>query len=222
MVPLLLCLGALCGLLDAAPQRFTVRRTAEVVADLEMSSPGSDWSKKGREAALATVTLDGAKVQHVMLYAGAARHTYSAMLGTVQPGEHALVIERNAQFSAAGSGLEVHRATFREVDPGNPEWAVLANAPLLYARADAVGEFTDVPLIAYCERLEEGGARLLQYTVIFSNEDGGTSTRALMARWGRTTDIEYIYRGTLNAAGRVAASHDSGQGPQGHPLRRRV
>jgi hypothetical protein len=42
----------------------------------------------------------------------------------------------------------------------------------------------------YVERLGDS----LQYTVVFSNEDGGTSTRALMARWGRTTDIEYIYR----------------------------
>jgi hypothetical protein len=38
------------------------------------------------------------------------------------------------------------------------------------------------------------GVDLLQYTVVFSSEDGGTSTRALMARWGRTTDIEYVYR----------------------------
>jgi hypothetical protein len=42
----------------------------------------------------------------------------------------------------------------------------------------------------YVERLGDS----LQYTIVFSNEDGGTSTRALMARWGRTTDIEYVYR----------------------------
>jgi hypothetical protein len=46
----------------------------------------------------------------------------------------------------------------------------------------------------YCERL----GKVLQYTAIFSNEDGGTSTRALMARWGRTTDIEYVYRHDLS------------------------
>jgi hypothetical protein len=46
----------------------------------------------------------------------------------------------------------------------------------------------------YCERYTSEGQRVLQYTVIFSNEDGGTSTAALMARWGRTTDIEYVYR----------------------------
>src|SRR5207248_943806 len=33
--------------------------------------------------------------------------------------------------------------------------------------------------------------------------DGGTPTDALMARWGRTTDIEYIYRVQLDPAGKT-------------------
>ena len=61
---------------------------------------------------------------------------------------------------------------------------------MLYARLNTVGKFSDAPLLMYCERDGE----TLVYTVIFSNEDGGTSTRALMARWGRSTDIEYVYR----------------------------
>src|SRR6185436_13509384 len=32
-----------------------------------------------------------------------------------------------------------------------------------------------------------------RYTAIFTNEDGGTQTLALMARWGRGTDIEWVY-----------------------------
>ena len=39
----------------------------------------------------------------------------------------------------------------------------------------------------------ESGSRWLKYSVIFSNEDGGTPGVALMARWGRTTDIELAY-----------------------------
>ena len=34
----------------------------------------------------------------------------------------------------------------------------------------------------------------MRYTVIFTNEDGGTQTAALMARWGRATDIEWVYQ----------------------------
>ena len=48
------------------------------------------------------------------------------------------------------------------------------------------------------------GTRTIEYTVIWSNEDGGTNSPALMARWGRTTDIEWIYRVRVDAAGNVA------------------
>jgi CheY-like chemotaxis protein len=194
VLPVLFCLLLMAAGLRAQPQPFTVRKTAEVVVDLEMSSPGSDWARPGREAALATVTLDRGRPQHVMLYAGEARHTYSAFLGKLAAGEHTLIVERHTRFSAAGSKLIVHAARFREIAEGDPQWQALAYAPILYARADTIGQFTDVPLAAYCERLVEDGKPLLQYTTIFSNEDGGTSTRALMARWGRTTDIEYIYK----------------------------
>jgi CheY-like chemotaxis protein len=201
VLPLLACLLAFTLSASAQTFPFRVARRAEVVAELEMSSPGSDWAKGGREAALATLQLDGTPAQHVMLYAGAARHTYGAFLGALDAGAHQLRIERHAKFSAAGSGLAVHGVRFRQVAPGDPEYATLASAPILYARADTIGLFTDVPLIAYCERLIEAGKPLLQYTTIFSNEDGGTSTRALMARWGRTTDIEYIYKRWLSADG---------------------
>jgi hypothetical protein len=77
----------------------------------------------------------------------------------------------------------------------------LAHAPVVHARADTIGKSTDVPLIAYYTEARDGGERVLEYTVVFSNEDGGTSTRDLMARWGRAADIEYLYRVWLNADG---------------------
>lgn len=182
---------------------FTVAQQAEVIADLRLTSPGSDWSKPGREAALANVTVDDRPAQQVMLYGGESRHTYSVFLGTLAAGDHRLTIERNARFSAPGSDLAIWNAQFREVPQSSPDYQMVANAPVLYARAGSVGQFTDVPLMVYCERLTERRGQHLQYTVIFSNEDGGTSTRALMARWGRTTDIEYVYRAWLDRRGEV-------------------
>jgi len=41
--------------------------------------------------------------------------------------------------------------------------------------------------------VSEGTDVIVRYTVIFTNEDGGTQTLALMARWGRGTDIEWAY-----------------------------
>jgi hypothetical protein len=80
----------------------------------------------------------------------------------------------------------------------------------------------------YCETFRESGKTLLRYTVIFSNEDGGTQTAALMARWGRTTDIEWVVDVEIDANGRVinstyqGASHVTktfqGKRESDHPL----
>jgi CheY-like chemotaxis protein len=185
-----LCVLLLCMMWALHGATFRVSQPAEVVAELDMRAPGTDWSEEGREAKLATLLVDGNAQQQVMLYAGAEQFTYRVFLGKLAAGEHRL------DFS--GEGVEMTGARFRE-DSSD----VVVNAPILYARANTIGKFTDVPMIVYCERLTENGGTYLQYTVIFSNEDGGTSTRALMARWGRTTDIEYVYRAFLDANGAV-------------------
>ncbi len=174
----------------ASAQTFQVSKQSEVVADLDLRAPGMDWSQEGHEAALVSISVDGKIQQNVMVYGGAVPHTYPVFLGSLAPGEHRLALQ--------GSNFEQLGARFRE--DGSD---VLAQAPILYARPNTIGKFTDIPLITYCERLQEGRYPVLQYTVIYSNEDAGTSTRALMARWGRTTDIEWVYKAFLNADGTV-------------------
>jgi hypothetical protein len=56
---------------------------------------------------------------------------------------------------------------------------------------------------------------------VFSNEDGGTRTDALMARWWRTTDIEYLYRVTLDNHDRVVKEVFQGIDEKPHPFRGR-
>ncbi len=184
-----LCVLLLCVTMLHA-ETFKVRTAGEVVADLDLRAPGTDWSHEGHEAALATVFVDGRAQQQIMLYSGATQFTYPVFLGALAAGEH--------HVDVRGEGVEFKAARFRE-DPSD----VLVNAPILYARANTIGKYTDIPLIVYCERLSENGDPFLQYAVIFSNEDGGTSTRALMARWGRTTDVEYVYRVFLAPNGAV-------------------
>lgn len=163
---------------------FRVGRSSEVIAELEMSAPEGEW-------ALAELTIDLAGKQHALAWGGAQRRGYAVFLGRLDAGEH--VLEAHD-----APGLRVHGAKFREMAPDDKDFEAIAHAPVLYAREDTVGTLNDAPLLMYCERL----GTMLQYTAIFSNEDGGTSTRALMARWGRTTDIEYIYRHDL-ATGRA-------------------
>lgn len=170
---------------------FQLDAPAEVVAELDLSSPGADWGRPGREATVAMVRVDGGAPQHVMVYAGAARYKYAVFLGELAAGAHQVRIERNPDWSARGIPLQIHHVSYRQYKPSDPDYPVFAHAPVLFARPNTIGKFTDVPLLLYCERLGDGS---LRYSVIFSNEDGGTSTRALMATWGRVTDIEHIYQ----------------------------
>ena len=85
-------------------------------------------------------------------------------------------------------------------------------APIVYARPNTVGKFTDLPLLMWYEIVPTPRGRQLRYSVIFSNEDGGTQTDRLMATWGRTTDIEFIYGVELDDGGRIVAEEFQGPG----------
>lgn len=191
----------LCPLLLAAPPgagarefSFSAGRTGETIGALELASPASDWAEAGRAAAVAVLTLDGKTKQHLFVFAGNTARQYRFFLGPLAPGPHTLRVERDAALSAPGSDLVIGGARFETLEDGDPRALMVRHAPVLLARPGTPGRFTDAPLAVYCTRGSDAGLAWLEYTVIFSNEDGGTSTRDLMARWGRTTDIEYVYR----------------------------
>lgn len=187
---------------EAATFPIRLDRPAEVVAELRMRSPGADFAKPGREAAVAALSLPGSPTHYVTLFGGEDSYAYRVFLGELPAGEHTLRVERDPQRSAPGAGLHVESVRFFRYRPGDADYLAIAHAPVLHARPDTLGRFSDLPLLVYCERLDDDRRPVLQYTVVFSNEDGGTSTRALMARWGRTTDIEWIYRVYLTPDGR--------------------
>jgi hypothetical protein len=112
------------------------------------------------------VSLDGKPNQHVILYAGSKRHGYRVSLGLLAPGEHEITVERDEKHSAQGARLEAHGLKIEEIRTGSPQFDVYASAPVLYARLNTVGRFSDIPLLLYCE-----AAAGLLYTVLFSNED---------------------------------------------------
>jgi hypothetical protein len=195
----------------AAPSRATAKaelsfRTAagaEPIVSVSASSPGSRWDNGAAEAAIATVYLDDDYNQDIAVDHGSAPFTYQIFLGPLRAGEHRLVIERNNRWSAPDAPLEVQKIAVRSISAADPDYAAVAHAPILYARADTVGHFSDVPLLAWYEVFPDGGGEEIQYSYVFSNEDAGTPPAALMARWGRTTDIEYAYRVWLDREGKI-------------------
>lgn len=226
---LLMLLTATTSAQTLLEKKFTASAESEATLDLTASAPGTSWEKSGSEAATVSIFVDGQKHQDVILFAGAKPFTYRLLLGRIAPGEHNVRIELNRQQSAATATIvNIADAKISLLDRNQPDFQMIAHAPILFARPDTIGKFSDVPLLMYCETLKESGKTILRYTVIFTNEDGGTQTAALMARWGRTTDIEWVVDVEFDTAGKVvnstfqAASHVTttfqGKREADHPL----
>jgi hypothetical protein len=182
-------------------ETFNLAEDTEVGLELEARSPGASWARKGAEAAALVISVDGSYNQDLLLWAGDESSHYRVLLGRLSKGKHTVSVALNPARSAAGAQVaevkSLHPlllALVRRTREMDEDKLALANAPVLYARANTIDRFTDIPLMMYYEILHEVGADLtVRYTVVFTNEDGGTQTAALMARWGRATDIEWAY-----------------------------
>lgn len=182
-----------------AAQTFEAPGDQEVTLEIEAGAPGASWARKGSEAAALVVLVDGAYNQDVLLWAGEGLYRYRVLLGRLPKGKHRVAVALHLARSAVGARrAEVKSLNIQiPVDFATPEAEehvfAHAHAPVLYARANTIDHFTDIPLLMYYEVLREGADKVYRYTVVFTNEDGGTQTAALFARWGRGTDIEWVY-----------------------------
>ena len=210
-------------------QAFRVPTAGEAVAVIHASCERCDWGVEGREAAAVRIVVDGRYSQHLLLARGADDADYHVTLGPVAAGDHRLRIEADPTLSSAQAG----RATVSKVDilvitPAGDDFVAQSMAPFIYARPDTVGKFTDLPVFMWYEIVPVPEGRQFRYSVIFTNEDGGTATDRLMATWGRTTDVEFVYGVTLNGQGKVVAEEFQGPNHEvpafrgkheaGHPL----
>ncbi len=211
-------------------QPFTLDEAAEVIVSLDASCPGCSWERKGREGALLLIEVDGRYSQHVALTRGARPAEYRIALGALPAGRHSVRVAMDRERTPKDvAGAAVTRLAIHPVFASSPEQRALAHAPFVYARPGAVQAASDVPLVSWyeSEALPGGGTRV-RYSVVFSNEDGGTPPDRLMATWGRLTDIEYVYGVELDASGAVASEEFqgrdhklmpfSGRREGGHPL----
>jgi hypothetical protein len=160
------------------------------------------------------VRVDGLYAQHVLMTPGTGRTTYDALLGPLAGGDHRITLERSTLWSWP-AGLDIAKVSARVAAAGSDASVVLGHSPTLGIRADTIGTASDVPLVLYAEDDRRDGRGWIRYSVIISHEDGGTPAPALMARWGRTTDIELIYEVEMDGT-RVV--QDRFQGPD-HEVR---
>lgn len=183
---------------------FEVREPSEVVAALTAVCHRCDWGLAGREAVAVRLEVDGRYSQHLYLTRGAERAPYHVLLGPQTAGAHTLTITRDDNRSAIEAGEAfIEAVEFSFLPSSHPENNAVALAPILYARPNTLGKFSDMPLFMWYEtdRTERGSR--IRYSVIFSNEDGGTPADRLLATWGRLTDVEYVYGIEFDREGRV-------------------
>jgi len=192
---------------------FTVAARSEVLATIEAGCARCDWGAAGREAAVLMLLVDGTYSQHLILARGDAPADYQVALGTLEAGRHALAIDRDPEWIAPAAGPPaVSRVDIRSIRSGDADFDALSRAPILFARANTVGRFTDLPILMWYEVVPTPRGRQLRYSVIFTNEDGGTATDRLMATWGRTTDIELVYGVEVDDRGAVLGEQFQGPG----------
>jgi hypothetical protein len=205
--------GAVKMDLPLLEQPFVLDAPAELVVELEASCPGCSWERKGREGAWLALEVDGRYSQHVALTRGARPAEYRVALGGLPAGAHRLRISLDRRRTPrAVAGAAVTRVTLRPVFASSPEHHALAHAPILHARPGTVEGASDLPLLTWYESepLPGGGTRL-RYSIVFSNEDGGTPPDRLMATWGRLTDIEYVYGVDLDGKGAIVSAEFQGK-----------
>ena len=193
---------------------FTSATDAEARARIRVDCGACDWQKTGSEAVVLAITLDDRAPIHLpVTRSGTAE--YEVMLGTISPGRHTVSIAEDYALSAAslrGTNAATFSVDVEQVPAASPTHQALSLAPFVYARPDTVGKFTDVPLLMWYEVEPTARGERYRYSVIFSNEDGGTPADRLMATWGRTTDIEYVYSVEVDAQGTILG--EDMQGPK--------
>ena len=125
------------------------------------------------------MSLDGAHVSDVIAPSERAA-TRGVALGHVDAGPHSVtfsVSELSPPGATTGrldDPIVVHART------GSEDETVFRHAPVLYGRTLAAlggphqNTVTDAPLIAWHRVLDRGGRGTLEYSVLWSHEDGGT------------------------------------------------
>jgi len=186
-------------------------RSGQAFFDATVSAPGVSWAERGNESAVVSAYVDGHYATDIVITSsGPVAREFA--LGNLKVGRHTLRLHYAARRSPSNAGVaRLQDIDFKTITSTSPAYAAARFAPVLYGRnVSALGggfqnNRTDTPLVAWHEVLPVAGKprhHVLEYSVVWSNEDGGTPAPALMAQWGRTTDIEWIYRVEIDAQGR--------------------
>ncbi|OKL36850.1 hypothetical protein [Domibacillus mangrovi] len=187
---------------------YSFRVEANGFYDLHIeASSDSDWGKKGNESNLLLVEVIGeqdiAFKYTIVTYMGDNPYIYSLYLGFLHEGNYKVKISNKEVAVYKRTVVTIHNVTCSESKLSTRETLVYEHAPVLYGRnhfSHYDNCYTDTPLaLLYSITEVQNETITIDYHYIFSHEDEGTPGQLLMAKWGRTLDIEWCYGVTLNS-----------------------
>ena len=200
------------------PISFNVQNSREFLLHLRVSSE-TNWAIPESESAVLTIYIDSTysfQNQDIVLFKGDELFVYKVSLGIIDSGSHTIEVYFNGDKSPPGAQF-VYLDDFSliPIALNSRDYDVFRFSPVLYGR-DLVSEdesvHTDVPLLMWHEVDTVESDKWIEYSMIWSNEDGGTNSISLMSRWGRTTDIEWIYKVKIDPGGNVLEEYFQGPG----------
>lgn len=184
------------GPLPYESRLFATEDGQELIVSLTLACDGASWDSPWDTSAVATVTLDGAWHHDVVVHSPRVEHRFPT--GPLSQGLHDLRVAFSRDKSPAERAEVRVEDTSSEV-VGRRSW--LSYSPILYGRPQSSGSKplnarSDLPLVMYVTEARRTDGVEYEYSVVWSNEDGGTGMYppVLMAKYGRTTDIEWVYR----------------------------
>ena len=202
---------------DLIPDEISEPLTIYVEEDNEFlltltASANTDWSMPNSESATLVVAIDGEWEnynQDIVLYAGNTNHEYYVSLGYLSAGEHLIEFKFDDQKSTLGAEqIHIESANIVNIETLNVDLDVFLYSPILYGR-DLLSwnesTHTDIPIIMSYYISESECSKIIEYHIMFSNEDSrvGLGLADLMFSYGRTTDIEWVYRVELDCNGEI-------------------
>ena len=195
------------------PVQFNLIEQSEVIFHLEMNS-NSNWAVSEMESAVLTFFIDSNytdRNQDIVLFNGDQSFIYQVSIGRFDSGTHTLQFYFDGEKSSPNADhIHIEKLEIITIKSDDENYDIIRLSPILYGRDD--NYYTDTPLLMWHEIEIAGIYRWLKYSIIWSNEDGGTSTSNLMSRWGRTTDIEWIYWVRIDSTGNILEDYFQGSG----------
>ncbi len=200
------------------PISFNVQNSREFLLHLRVSSE-TNWAIPESESAVLTIYIDSTysfQNQDIVLFKGDELFVYKVSLGRMNSGSHTIEVYFNGDKSPPGAQFVfLDELSLVPIALKSRDYDVFRFSPVLYGR-DLVSEdesvHTDVPLLMWHEVDTVESDKWIEYSMIWSNEDGGTNSISLMSRWGRTTDIEWIYKVKIDHGGNVLEEYFQGPG----------